>query len=136
MPMSAEDYHDVASHFLGLVRKRDRVTFDRLIEHIRFDPQNPKRSLLRFMAAYAEMGTVRTIGAHSAILQRLNKYVHTEQQEPVRGIRVSLTPAEQHLYRTEYVDLVPVLDFGEFVSALRDLYHEIEMEGRKGLAEE
>lgn len=129
MPLSGDDYHEVASHFLDLVRERDPATFERLIEHVRFDPQRPKRSLLNFIGAYAEMGAVRSVGAHAAILDRLNQHVRTDQAGPVRGIRVALSPAEQQLYRSEYVDLVPILDFSEFAAALRDLYERIMVEG-------
>ena len=129
MPMSGDDYHELARHFLDLVRERDSATFERLVEHVRFDPQRPKRSLLNFIRAYAEIGAVRSVGAHAAILDRLNHHVRTEQAGPVRGIRVTLSPTEQRLYRSEYIDLVPTLDFSEFTSALRRLYERIMVEG-------
>jgi len=127
--MNQDEYHEVLRHFLSLVRKNDPLGFDRLMEHVRLDVERPRRALLNAIATYAEFGSVRTVGAHSHILDRLNHYVEPEEGGPIRGIRVALSRAEQRLYETEYVDLVPTLDFGKFLRALHELYQTISEQG-------
>jgi len=83
------------------------------------------RSLLNLIETCGEFGGIRTTGVHAAILRRVNEFVTTEKGGPVRGIRVALTPQEQELYRREFLDLTPQLDFGKFTEALRELYHDI-----------
>jgi len=127
--MHMEEHHEVLKHFLSLVRENDPLGFDRLMKHVRSDEEHPKQALLNAIATYGEFGKVRTVGAHSQILERLNRHVEPEKGGRIRGIRVALSPAEQKLYETEYVDLIPTLDFGEFVSGLHQLYQMISAQG-------
>ncbi len=129
MQLDEEDYHEVLKHFLSLIRENDPVGFERLMKHMRMEEEHPRQALLEAIGTYAEFGKVRTAGAHSHILDRLNRYVETQKGGPIRGIRLALTPAEQKLYETEHVDLIPTLDFGEFVWALHELYETISAQG-------
>jgi hypothetical protein len=129
MALNEQDYHEVLKHFLSLVRENDPHGFERLMKHVRLDVEHPRRAMLNAIATYAEFGKVRTAGAHAHILERLNRYVEPEKGGPIRGIRLALSPAEQKLYQTKYVDLVPTLDFGEFVWALHELYETISADG-------
>lgn len=129
MALNEEDYYEVLKHFLSLVRENDPHGFERLMEHLRLDVEHPRQAVLKAIATYAEFGKVRTAGAHAHVLHRLNQYVKTERGGPIRGIHLAFSPAEQKLYETEHVDLVPTPDFGEFVWALHKLYEMISADG-------
>ena len=74
----------------------------------------------------------RSGGTHGRILDLLNSFLSTASGEPVRGIRILLSPQEQELYQRQFVDLVSLPDRSEFVALLREIYIEIAEELEQG----
>jgi hypothetical protein len=132
MALSREDWIDVTRHLQQHVRKADPEVFELLARHVeRWN--DPRRYLVDYIDGLMKVMSERSSGSHGRILNELNNWVRTEQGGPIRGIRLVLSPAEQELYRREFVDLASLPDRSAFITGLRelrdDLLREIEESG-------
>ena len=134
MKLNNEEFHEILKHFLSHVQERDPVGFDKLMEHINWQNQISKRTLLDAIASYTEINKMRSAYTHSETLDRLNEFITTEDNTRITGIQISLSDGEREIYGREYIDLTPRQDFGTFNQALHSLRQIIA--GNEGYAHE
>ena len=132
MALSRQDWIDITRHLQQQVHEADQEVFELLARH--GERQNdPRRYLVDYVEGLIKVMSERSSGSHGRILNELNNWVRTQQGGPIRGIRLVLSPAEQELYRREYVDLASLPDRSVFIAGLRelrdDLVREIEESG-------
>ncbi len=120
MALSREDWIDITRHLQQHVQEADPEVFELLARHVeRWD--DPRRYLIDYLDGLIKIMSERSSGSHGKILNELNHWVRTQQGGPIRGIRLVLTPAEQELYRREFVDLAALPDRSAFIAGLREL---------------
>lgn len=132
MALSHEDWIDITRHLQQQVHDADPEVFELLARHVE-RRNDPRRYLVDYIDVLVKVMSERSSGSHGRILNELNNWVRTEQGGPIRGIRLVLSPAEQELYRREYVDLASLPDRSAFIVGLlelrTDLMREIELSG-------
>lgn len=134
MKLRNEEYREILEHFLSQVKERDPVGFDKLMEHINWQNQITKHTLLDAIASYTEITKMRSVYTHSETLNRLNEFITTEGNSRITGIQISLSDGEREIYGRDYIDLTPRQDFGALNQALYGLRQIIA--GNEGYAHE
>ena len=63
----------------------------------------------------------RSAGKNGGILELANRYINTENDEPIQALTVQLSVTEQEIKRAESYDLARLPDRRIFLGELRDL---------------
>jgi hypothetical protein len=135
MALSREEWTDITRHLQEQVRQADPEVFELLAQHVeRWN--EPDRYLVAYIEALIKVMSERSGGSHGRVLNELNTWIRTEDDGPIRGIRLALTGNERELYQREHVDLASLPDRSAFIAELRqlrdDLLREIDQAGGGG----
>lgn len=93
-------------------------------EHVE-SKDEPRQYLLEYLLVLTRAMSERSAGSYGRILNDLNRWIRTESGEPIRSLRVELTPAEREVFRREDVNLARLPDRTNIIRQLKDLYESI-----------
>jgi hypothetical protein len=127
MPLNYDDYLRVIAHLQAKLREVDPETYELVNRHVE-PTQDLHRYLLDFLETLIKIASERSAGSHGQILNIVNSVVRTENGEPVRGVRVVMSPEHREVFRAESVDLVQLPDRSRFVADLQELHRAISEE--------
>jgi hypothetical protein len=127
MPLSYDDYRRVIAYLQSRLRELDPEMYELVNRHVE-PTQNLHRYLLEFLETLIKVASERSAGSHGEVLNIVNSVIRTEDGEPVRGVRVMMSPEHREVYRMESVDLVQLPDRSRFVADLKELHQEISEE--------
>lgn len=137
MPLSRQDCADLIRYIQGLLRQYDPLSFETVLRGVDASPEeDPRRYLIALLSAIQNVYEERSGGEQARILDSVNRYVRLPDGGPVRGLSVTLTPAEQEVYGTAEVNLAELPDRSEFVAEIRRVLliieSEIDWQGNRG----
>src|SRR4051812_19044858 len=120
MPLSREDCVQLVREIERLLREYDPVALQLVIRAT--DPNNdPQRYLVSLLGTISRIYSERSGGTLGPTLDRINHFVRLQDGSPVKGIAVTLSPAERELYKTDELDLAELPDRSEFLVELERL---------------
>jgi hypothetical protein len=128
MSLSFEDHIAILRRLQTELQRLDPELHSLAAEHV--EPTNdPRRHLLDYLAVLTRLMSERSAGTHGRVLNLLNRSVRTETGEPVREIRLELSPMEQQVLQREHIGLAALPDRTQIVERLKSLHDDILRDG-------
>jgi hypothetical protein len=130
MPLSRQDCVELVRQVEGLLREYDPGSLEPVLESTEHY-NDPRRYLVEMLRTIRHLYAERSSGMYGSILDTVNRFVRLEDGSPVRGISVTLSPAEREIYEREEISFAEMPDRSEFLEALEriiaDIIHESEL---------
>ncbi|HEX4230334.1 MAG TPA: hypothetical protein VHZ07_16780 [Bryobacteraceae bacterium] len=127
MPLSRSDCAALVREIQNLLREYDPTSLETVFHGFE-RPEDPRRYLMTLLQILSKVYSERSGGQYGPILDSVNRYVRLEDGRPVRGLSVSLAPAEREIWGQDEVSLAALPDRSELVSGLERLSGIIENE--------
>src|SRR5712692_9372790 len=117
MAVDRQDCIQLTRDVEALLREYDPGSFE-LVVRATERYQDPARYLIELLGTIRRIYSERSGGMHGAILDRINHFVRLQDGSPVRGLAVTLSPADRELYNTEELNLAELPDRSDFLKEL------------------
>ena len=117
MPLSRQDCLQLVREIELFLREYDPGSVELVLRALQPE-DDPQRYLIVFLKTIRHFYAERSGGTYGPILDRINHFVRLENDGPVRGLSVALSPAEQERYGLEEVNLAEIPDRSEFLREL------------------
>ncbi len=127
MPLSRSDCAVLVRQIQNLLREHDPATVETVL-HAYEHPEDPRRHLILLLQIIGKFYSERSGGQYAPLLDSVNRYVRLPDGSPVRGLSVSLTPADRELYGREEISLAALPDRSEFIEQINSLAGILETE--------
>lgn len=124
MALTSRECLELLRHIQSRLAEADRPSFELLSQAFEHS-DDPRHALVSYLGTLIKVEAERSSGSYGWVLERLNRFVRTEDGGPIRSIRVVLTPQEYELYGTDVVDLAELADRSDFIAELRELRSQI-----------
>lgn len=128
MSLSPQDCADLTAEIIRLLSDYDPQVLEPISRSVeRYE--DPRRNLVELLGGVRRVYSERSGGTYGPILDRINHFVRLEDGQPIRGLSVVLTPAEQEVFGRSEVNLAELPDRSEFLAQLdlliADVKHEV-----------
>lgn len=117
MPLGRQDCIELTREVEQLLQQFDPASLELVLRSTeRYN--DPRRYFVELLRTIRHLYAERSGGMHGIILDRMNHFVRLSDGGPIRGISVTLTPAERERYGTEEVNLAELPDRSGFLAEL------------------